>query len=177
MGKSRFPAQIARDRRHIGTLYLQGCLQADIAEKVGVSQATVSRDLKALHKKWLASASRDFATAKAKEIAKIDHLERTYYAAWERSCEDAKTITQKQKGKAAKRKDQDGEFIAERPAEVSKISKEQAGDPRFLQGVQWCIDKRCKIWGVDAPVKVEHSGSVEQQIVFAVSGIDLKNDI
>jgi hypothetical protein len=29
----------------------------------------------------------------------------------------------------------------------------QIGDPRFLAGVQWCINKRCEILGLDAPAK------------------------
>lgn len=33
-----------------------------------------------------------------------------------------------------------------------------SGDPRFLQGIQWCITKRCEILGFDAPTKLEHTG-------------------
>jgi hypothetical protein len=33
-------------------------------------------------------------------------------------------------------------------------SEGQAGDPRFLQGVACCIDRRCKLLGLDKPDKV-----------------------
>ena len=141
MGKPRGTAQIARDRRRIADLYLQGWLQADIAEKVGINQSTVSRDLKALYKQWLAESLVDFNAAKAKELAKIDALERTYHIAWIRSCEDAET-TRQEGSRAGVDK-------------IVKTAKGQAGDPRFLTGIQWCIERRCKIMGIDAPTKMD----------------------
>ena len=141
-GKHRSGAQIARDRRRISDLYLQGWLQVDIATEIGVSAPTVSRDLKALQAGWLESALIDFNEAKARELAKVDRLEREYWEAWRRSCEDAETVRQEGDPKKP-------------PSRVIKTSKGQAGSSQFLQGVQWCIDKRCKILGIDAPQKVE----------------------
>jgi hypothetical protein len=141
-GKRRSAAQLARDRRKTADLYLQGWLQADIAGFLGISQSTVSNDLKALQAEWLRSALLDFDEAKAREIAKVDRLEREYWAAWERSCEDAETT--KQRGAPG---EEPGKI---KTASVERTVKGQAGDPRFLQGVQWCIDRRCKILGVDA---------------------------
>jgi len=143
MGLRRKTAQVARDRRAIAERYLKGMLQVDIAEEVGVSQSTVSRDLLALHKGWLEDASRTFAEAKAKELAKIDELEREYWRAWRASCEDAETVTEKGRGGAGRVTS--GEKTVQR--------KGQSGNAAFLTGIQWCIDRRCKILGVDAPVK------------------------
>ena len=37
--------------------------------------------------------------------------------------------------------------------EIKKRSEETTlGDPRYLQGIQWCIQERCKILGLYAPV-------------------------
>jgi len=102
---------------------------------LGVGQTTVSRDIKALQDQWLESSLVDFTAAKATELAKIDNLERIYYDAWERSCEDAETTTKK--------------AVEDGKKEATKTTKGQVGDPRFLNGVQWCIDKRCKIFGLD----------------------------
>jgi len=148
----RSAAQLARDRRRIAELYLEGWLQADIADEVGISQSTVSNDIGALQRDWLASSLIDFDRAKAREIAKVDKLEREYYAAWRRSCLDAETL--KQKGAPS---DEAGKV---KTASIEKTTKGQAGDPRFLQGVQWCIERRCKILGVDAPTEIKHSGRV-----------------
>lgn len=174
-GKRRSSGQLARDRRRIADLYLQGRLQSDIAEKLEISPATVSRDITYLQAEWIKSSLIDVGKRKSQELAKVDRLEREYWDAWLRSCEDAETATQKQKGKVTKAVGEDGEFVAEQPAEISKTRKGQAGDPRFLTGVQWCIERRCKILGIDAPAEVKHKGAGEKgEIVFRyVDNLDL----
>jgi DNA-binding transcriptional regulator LsrR (DeoR family) len=141
--RHRSTAELARDRRCEADLYLQGWLQADIATELSIDQSTVSRDLKALQKQWLASALIDFNEAKAQELAKIDRLEREYWEAWRRSCEDAETV--KQRGAPG---DEVGKV---KTASVERTVKGQAGDPRFLVGIQWCIERRCKVLGIDVP--------------------------
>jgi len=84
----------------------------------------------------------DFSKAKAKEIAKIDRLEREYWNAWLRSLKDAEMIMEKAV-----------ETASEIRKEATQTARGQSGDPRFLQGIQWCIDKRCKIIGIDAATK------------------------
>ena len=160
-GKRRSTSELARDRKRISGLYLRGRLQIDIAKEIGLSRATVSRDIKALHRIWLRSALIDFDTAKANELAKIDALEQIYYDAWDRSREDAETQTQKMmtdgKGKGAKSR-----------KEMTKTAKGQVGDPRFLDGLQWCSEQRLKIFGIYAPTKVE----VRWRDELAQAGID-----
>lgn len=146
MAKRRDPAQLARDRRRISDLYLQGWIQAAIAEVVGVDQTTVSRDLKALQEEWQAASIRNIDAAKAQELAKVDRLEREYWDAWERSKKNAETET-------TERIEDDKAGTARLKAQVRKEG--QVGDPRFLNGVQWCIERRCKILGIDAPAAVD----------------------
>ncbi len=134
-------------------------MQADIAEKVGLSQSTVCRDIQALQRGWLKDAAGDFDAAKAQELAKIDDLERTYRTAWIRSCEDAET----QVAKAVK-------SSKESRKEATKTTKGQSGDPRFLIGVQWCIDRRCKILGIDAPQEIDLTTKGDKIVVL---GVDL----
>jgi len=160
-GKRRSNGQLARDRRRIADLYLQGWTQVDIADETRLSQATISRDLKALQSDWLESALIDFNAAKARELAKIDRLEREYWTAWERSCEDAETIRQEGKGK----KGEDGKLVP--PDKIVRTAKGQAGDPRFLAGVQWCIERRCKILGIDAPQRTELTGADGSDLIPA----------
>jgi hypothetical protein len=113
----------------------------------------------------------DFNEAKARELAKIDKLEREYYAGWRRSCEDEETTRQATKGKVVKRKDEEGELVSERPAEVTRTRKGQAGDPRFLAGVERCIERRCKILGIDAPTRHEIKAN---NIKITLGGVDLE---
>lgn len=147
----RSKLQIEKDRAETAKLYLQGWLQAEIAAKQGVTQQAISDDLKAIRANWLQSSLRDFDEARAQELAKIDNLELTYWQAWERSCENAETLVKKAKGV-----DDQGKPI---PSEIQQTSKGQAGDPRFLAGVERCIERRCKILGLDAPTKQEITGA------------------
>ena len=152
-GKRRSKSQLIRDRRRITDLYLSGWTQTAIGEKLGVSQATISLDLKALQREWLKSALVDFDKAKAQELAKIDRLEREYWAAWEDSKEDKETQTTEK-------------VDAEKPRSKAQIRREgQVGNPSFLRGVEWCIERRCKILGIDAPVKTEQVGEVKWRII------------
>ena len=149
-GMRRSKSQIARDRRKIANLYLQGRIQADIGEELDINQSTVSRDLQALQEEWKNSSLIDIDEAKAKELAKVDRLEREYWDAWERSCEDEETKRLEGTLAAGEEKGKTTKQVVTR--------KGQAGDPRFLTGIQWCIERRCKILGIDAPAKQEHGG-------------------
>ena len=149
MSKRRDAAQLARDRRRIAEMYLHGVLQADIADELHIDQSTVSRDLKALQDEWRASSLVDINEAKARELARIDELERTYWEGWERSKRDAET-------KRSRATDVPGKG---RQYEVDTTVEGQTGDPRFLDGVQRCIERRCRLLGIDAPSKVSVFGS------------------
>ena len=157
----RTTIQIERDRREIAGLYLQGWKQAEIAEKLSeakereytLSQQMVSYDIRRLIDQWRESGLADIDDAKARELAKINNLELEYWQAWLRSCEDAETV--KQKGQPG---DMPGRVKTD---QVERTVKGQAGDPRFLTGVQWCIEQRCKIFGVYAATRVKHSGEGE----------------
>jgi predicted transcriptional regulator len=150
--RRRSNGELIRDRRLCADLYLKGWLQSEIAEHLGLSQQTISNDLKACHARWQAETLTDIGELKGREIAKIDLLEREAWDAWVRSCADAETMVQKEKRSAGAAKDR-------QPArEMTKTTKGQVGDPRFLATVQWCINRRCEIYGVDAPEVKEFTG-------------------
>ena len=151
-----------RDRALLAKLYFQGWLQADIAEKIGVSRQQIGYDLGVLRKRWQASALIDFNAAKARELARVDNLEREYWETWERSKEQKESTLTKRVDAGAKRNE----------AQVRRES--QIGDPRFLTGVQWCIERRCKILGVDAPTKVEHQGAIILGVTYGDDGTEDK---
>ncbi len=100
--------------------------------------------------------------AKARELAKVDTLEVEYWDAWKRSQQNAEVETTKMQGSDP---DKPGRL------EKQKRVEGQVGDPRFLAGVQWCIQKRCEILGVDAPEKQEinQHGDIKVIIEYADS--------
>jgi hypothetical protein len=153
MTKRRSTAQLMRDRKKIAELYLKGWLQVDIAEAVGVDQSTVSRDIMALIEEWKADAKSDIDAFIAHELARISLLEDTYWQAWQRSTENKEVEASKViEGK-------DGQRM-----EAQTRSEGQAGDPRFLQGVQWCIERRCKLLGLDEPERFKGEIKVDDTL-------------
>ena len=102
MAQSRHKSEIERDRRNIAKLYLSGTTQMDIAEKLKISQATVSRDLKVIEKEWSAARINDIDERKRMELAKIDNLELVYWEGWKKSQADAEVETVKMQGNADK---------------------------------------------------------------------------
>ena len=123
-------------RQRVAELYLTGTLQSAIGQVLGISQQQVSHDLKIVQRQWLASSIRDFDTVKSEQLAKIDRIER---AAWESFALSLKpreiTVQEAVEG--------------EHPTKKASIRKEgQAGDPRFLQIAQRCIDQRADLLGL-----------------------------
>jgi hypothetical protein len=131
-------------RCQIASLFLQGIKrQSELAQRIGVNRSTVSRDLKALNARWKEAAVRDLDAAKGQELERIDLLEKEYWQAWEKSKDGHETTTTEQMTSP------DGDRTR---AGIRK--EEEHGDPRYLAGVQWCIDKRCEILGLKAPHKI-----------------------
>jgi hypothetical protein len=145
--KGRSPDQIRKDRSEVACLYLKGWTQADIGARLGVSRQQVGYDLGAVRREWLASALMDFNAKKAEELAKVDKLEREAWECFENSKKGRETTTTEQTT------DGDGDRTK---AAIRK--EEEHGDPRYLSVVQWCINKRCDILGLNAPQRHRHGG-------------------
>jgi hypothetical protein len=126
-----------RDLERISREYLRGKTQQEMAQLFGVSQAQISYDLKVLHKRWLDASLLNMAQAKARELAKIDALERTYAEAWESSLKDKETKTAEK-------------TTAGPSGRTRALSRQEQrdGNPAFLAGIQWCIEQRCRILGL-----------------------------
>lgn len=135
---------LLKRRDEVSALYFQGIPQYQIAERLGVDAAQVTRDLQFLERLWLEGAVENRDRWKAEEIARINHMEREAYAAWERSKQERETRTARN---------------ATRPkgaeTETGLRKEQRCGDTEYLKTVQWCINKRCELRGLDAPKKAE----------------------
>ena len=136
----RHPVERHAKRLEIASLYVRGYTQAEIAQRVGVSQQQVSYDLKVLVEQWRQEATALLDEARARELAKIIQVERECWAAWEASKgEQQITTVAGQTG------------VGQTHAAIRK--QPSYGDPRYLAGIQWAIDRRCKLLGLDQPVQ------------------------
>ncbi len=130
--------QIQLRRTQVTDLYLMKQKQAAIARELGVSQATISNDLKAIRKEWMKSRLRNTDEAIMEEVKSLEVVEREAWDGWQRSQKPAETTRIIQKN---------GEKRAE------KTVRERTGDPRFLRVVLSAIEKRHKLLGLDAAAK------------------------
>ena len=177
--RHRTPLQIARDKKIIASMYLQGYKQSEIAAHIDRNQSTVSRDLRGIQAIWERSSLVDFDTLKRIELDRIDAIEITYWQAWRDSGGEIVSTTVE---RVASDQGKEG---TKRAKEVIK-TEDSVGDFAALRGVQWCINKRCEILGLDAPVVVDLSwqqeiidllmdGAIEPAQVSADFGPSLAN--
>ncbi|MEW5804689.1 MAG: hypothetical protein AB1847_21575 [bacterium] len=152
-------------RVELSKLWSQGIHdQMELAKLLSVDRSTITRDLKVLQEEWKQAAIVNIDTAKGEILAQIQAVKRENWAGWKRSCIEFKSKTIKAKGKKLQeQKDQNA-----RPETAEQIIKteDRTGDPRFLSNVLTCIERECKLLGIDAPVKNEHTGKSGGPIII-----------
>jgi hypothetical protein len=146
--------RILERRKRVAGMYLQGLSQWEIGRRLGVTQQCIAKDVFALEKEWLASAVVDIDAAKAKELARIDRLERVAWAAWRRSCQQKERSTTRMERKL-------DEDTQKAKAVTSKATEARDGNADYLKRVEWCISKRCELLKLNPPQRLEHGGSTE----------------
>lgn len=129
-------------RAEIARLYLTGLPQWKIGKALNIDTSQVNTELATLRERWRAAAIRDFDELRSQEVAKIDQVEVEFWQAWERS-------------KQAKQKTSTKRKTGENPSDEAGVVREESyGDPRFLDGVLKCVEKRCQLFGLNAPNRI-----------------------
>jgi predicted transcriptional regulator len=167
-------AQRALVKAEVHDRYVRGAYQSEIAAALHLSQGQVSFYLAEIHADWLARHDGDHSAWAAQQLAKLDALEREYWTAWERSCQERTRSRSGQTDLPSTRVDKDGHPIPARriAAEITKEARD--GNPAFLAGVLTCISKRCEILGLNAPTTINHAFITQQAMdVSARTGMPL----
>jgi hypothetical protein len=128
--------KIAFRRQKVAEWALKGWTQEAIGTALGVSQATVARDLNAIREEWRKSAIRDFDEARGQQLNTLALVQAEAWAAWKKSQEPLQSgsLTETEDGKRR----------------LTSL-KHQNGDPRFLEQVNKCIARRCELLGLEPP--------------------------
>lgn len=145
---------IRERRREAARLYVEGWTQSQIAEKFGVSQALISKDLEVIRKGWEASAILDWDELKSRELAALDHQEEELWKAWYRSCEAERirTTSSKREPRAlTEGKGKDKKVTGYEMTVVEKnnkvVVKQLIGDPRFMDAITRVRELKTRILG------------------------------
>ncbi len=125
----------------------------EIAKALDMKPGAVRQMLSRLNKDFRKRFEDDIDEIKFEQIAKLEHIAREAFDAWERSKEVSKTIRQKK--------------MVGDPAKISGITeqtneaRDQDGDPRYLKTAMEAMADIRKIIGADSPAKIQHSGDKE----------------
>lgn len=149
-------ARVADRRQRVAAMYLEGRTQWAISRQLKAGIATVNRDLDAIRQEWLHSAMCDYNARKSQELARIDLVEREAWAAWHRSQKEKTTREEEESS---------GEDSTRRTTKTRAEPRD--GSAEYLRLVQWCVEQRCKILGLDSPKQVQFVGAVAVKVEAA----------
>ena len=167
----RTKQEIINDDIYISELYLKGYSYRKIAEvfnKEGnrmynLSHVQIGYDILRMLKEWRAERKENIDDWITIELAKINNLEKSYWVAWEKSKTDYTEEKIINKGKTTE--------------SLNTESITAFGEPRFLQGIERCIQKRIDILGLEATKRVDLTHkNVSETTIFRVKSKSLEND-
>lgn len=127
---------LERDRVEIAQLSLDGWTLGEIGEKLGLSAQQIWYDLQVIMKRWQKETNLLLDQRKARELMKLERLERKYLEGFQRSKQDSERLSEEKRSTA------DGAFT-----KTSITTETTAGDPRFLDGAKDCARLRAQIAG------------------------------
>lgn len=182
-GQKRTQAERERDYVDEARLYLENKTHAEITEFINKTRPyslnvrQISTDIQLIHKRWQESYLKDYDKIKARELARIDKLEMSYWEAWEKS-KDKKTFEEMEKiedltGSGKKGDANSASFIR---TKVKKKEEGRDGNAAYLEGIRWCIEERAKIYGFHAPTTINMNWR-EEAIKAGIDPDRTKNDL
>lgn len=127
-------------------------IRAEVMKRLDLpsySLQTVKRDVDTLLKEWQENRLGDTEKKITSELARIDLVIKEAWEMWEKSKEDYEKKKAKQKGKP--KLDQQGVQIGVTTTYQEMQSEEYRarGDARYLDIIVRCIERRCKLLGLD----------------------------
>ncbi len=142
-------------------LYLEGYAQFEIAIRLGVTQAAVSKIIKRVKKEWQTEVVTNTAAARNREIARLENIYKVAIKAWKRSKRNAESESiskeyarlekkmRKLKGRGDGKRSRCPLIVIKKKSDRKTMG--QSGDPRFLYLAKECIETIAKIRGILEP--------------------------
>lgn len=171
-GVKRTRNQRLQDRAEVGRLSLEGWTNQEIADRItssrsySISRQQVEYDMRLNRREWLKTIIESRDDMVARELARIRLVERNAMNGWMRSLDDTVTkrvgAGRRPSGSNTPGSGQSsassGQSSAAGPVNVTQTITTNAGNPTFLGVILQCVDRRCKILGLDAPVESKIEG-------------------
>jgi hypothetical protein len=167
-GPRRTPAQRLKERTLCAQWYCQGVPQHQMASRLGMSVKQVEYDLRLLRVQWRRERQ-SFADRLDVELAKLDNLEREAWEAWHHSRQPTTTTEVRAQSRGPNGGGADVELHR------TTRTEQGYGDPRYLELVLRCIDRRCRLLGLDAPARGQPEVALWHvaEVMAAETGVDV----
>lgn len=171
----RKPHQRKRDLEIIERLSLQGLSEVGIAERLQeitqesylLTQQQISDALSKVRKRWREEPTGDLLEERNRMISENNAVKQEYWIAWHKSQQEAKTKSIKNKGGTADAK-------AGGALEKTLRTEERDGDPRYLQGVERCLERYARLMGLEKPQKIAFTDPQGEEQAGVFSERELK---
>ncbi len=134
-------------------MYLHGASRETISSTLGIAIKTVETYIRMSHMSWRDTSGIDMDQAMGEQLAKIAEVERESWQAWKDS---KRTVS----------------IPIPQPSLRQRLRSDAVrinlpGDPAFLAIVLKCIDRRCRVLGLDGPHKIDITDRVRQMAIAA----------
>jgi predicted transcriptional regulator len=123
-----------------------GWSQHKIAADLGISQAAVSKILKRIELRLLREMADTVERQKVRQTLRLEHLFAESMRAWEQS---------KTENTRRRQRKTDGRVGGGTSTLAEIVVEDQHGDPRYLDEGRKALADHRRIWGLDAPHKVD----------------------
>lgn len=149
--------QILRDKAFISDKLLKGSgptaisLALNKRRPYNLSESQMRYDIKKIRAEWVKQYLQNYDQLRAQELARINKLEKESWKAWSRSRRNKKKVTKNETSMSAQ-----GDFTGTQDKDSRKeVTERTPGDKKFIEAIQWCIEQRCKILGLDAADEIK----------------------
>jgi len=163
----RTPEQIEYDLAFETDLFLKGAAYREIARRLNddlkrrgltytITHVGVFKDMQKAMIDWKKTRFKNIDDYIQKDLEKLDKMEMAAWEAWEKSC-TGKERTKSRKSKRANKVDADVE-TPDHYGYDENMTETSAGNPRFLDILLNIQQRRAKLLGYDAPIKLDVGG-------------------
>lgn len=116
-----------------------------------LSHQTVNTDMKSVEKEWLARLEADARAIIARQAASLDRMEDELWSEWERSKVQRRRATVEiTHGPAVP----EGQDPSPDRRKSTVLTEDAFGDPRFMELLLRVQERRAKLLGLNAPIKI-----------------------
>ena len=139
-------AQIQAREQRVLDRSVAGVSQRQIAQEEGITQSAVSKILRRVEARVLEELMARVEQQKVRQTLSLEHVYRQSLAAWETSKGDATRRVQTKTQTAAG---------ASSGTVAQLVVENRHGDPRFLEIARKALADQRRVWGLDAPQKLD----------------------